>query len=285
MTTSAVFFPFDLFGSSGAGSGAQLLADAVREMLADNKAERIPTRARAYDAKVRIREFTFETMPEYEEWRTKARQAARRAFSRHEFLLWVAGNHLGVLPVYDELTVQSKDTLVVQLDAHLDVYNLGDCTTELSHGNFLLHTAERLPAIINVGSRELLLRRDYVSQYYQAVFSAADVSIDPQPALHHIRTATESAHRVFLDIDCDVLDPAYFPATSHPLPFGISPGLLLRFVDAVWSDKVIGVALSEFDSARDSNDRSLSTLVWLIEYLLLKRYEREDDSRRAEHES
>jgi hypothetical protein len=33
------------------------------------------------------------------------------------------------------------------------------------------------------------------------------------------------------------------------------------------------VALSEFDRARDRNDQSLWTLVSLLEYLLLKRYE------------
>lgn len=273
VTTSAVFFPFDLFGSGGAAAGAQLLADAVREMLADNKAERVPTRAAAYDGKVRVREFTFETLGDYEQWRAKARQAARRALSRDEFLLWVAGNHLGVLPVYDELSVQPEDTLVVQLDAHLDVYNLSDCTNELSHGNFLLHCSGRLPAIVNVGARELLLRSDYVGQYYQAVFAAADLAIDPAPALNHLREASRHARRVFIDIDCDVFDPAYFPGTIQPLPFGLSPAMALRFLDAAWSEKVVGVAISEFDPGRDRNDQSLSTLVWLIEYLLLKRYE------------
>lgn len=66
---------------------------------------------------------------------------------------------------------------------------------------------------------------------------------------------------------------------AHPLPFGLSPHTVLRFLDAVWSDRVIGVALSEFDPGRDRNDQSLSTLVWLLEYLLLKRYEREESGK------
>jgi hypothetical protein len=53
----------------------------------------------------------------------------------------------------------------------------------------------------------------------------------------------------------------------------MSPALLLRLLDAAWSERVIGVAISEFDPGRDRNDRSLSTLVWLLEYLLLKKYE------------
>ncbi len=80
--------------------------------------------------------------------------------------------------------------------------------------------------------------------------------------------------RIWIDIDCDVLDPAFFPATGQPLPMGLTPQQLLRCLDAVWSPRVAGVSISEFEPARDRNDQSLSLLVWLVEYLLLKRYEK-----------
>jgi arginase family enzyme len=274
--TTAIFFPFDLFGSAGAGRGAELLADAFQEMLADNQREPKPTRARAYQGQVRLRQFSFETLPAYQNWRQQARRAVRQALRKEEFLLWVTGNHLGVLPVYDELARAPGRTLVVQLDAHLDIYNLSDCTAELSHGNFLLHCAGPLPALVNLGTRELLLRPEYVRQYYQLTFPAAALAIDPEPALRQVRQASRAADRVFIDLDCDVFDPAYFPAVSHPLPFGLSPQLVLRFLEAAWSDRVLGVAVSEFDPGRDRNDQSLATLVWLLEYLLLKRYEGEE---------
>ena len=57
------------------------------------------------------------------------------------------------------------------------------------------------------------------------------------------------------------------------MPFGLSPQQVLRVVDAAWSGNVIGLAVSEFDPARDRNDQSLAALVWLLEYLLLRRYE------------
>jgi agmatinase len=84
------------------------------------------------------------------------------------------------------------------------------------------------------------------------------------------------ARRIFIDIDCDCFDPAFFPAVANPLPLGISPHLLLRCLDAVWSNKVIGVAISEFDPRRDRHDQSLGTLMWLLEYLLMKRYHAEE---------
>jgi arginase family enzyme len=269
--TTALFFPFDLFGHSGTRQGTELLADACREMLADNKREKLTTRARAYTSKLRIEEFDLDTLDAYQNWRADARAAACEVLDRGDFLLWITGNHLGTLPVYEELA--GRDAVVIQFDAHLDIYNLSDCTTELSHGNFLLHMDGKLPALINVGHRELLLTRAYIGRYYAQSFSAAELALDPEPALAAVHQACAAAKAVFIDLDCDVFDPAYFPAVAHPLPLGVSPHLFLRFLDAAWSPRLLGCAISEFDPARDRNDQSLTTLMWLIEHLLLKRHE------------
>lgn len=268
--TRAIFFPFDLFGSAGAKAGAELLADAFQELLADNKRERIATRARAYANKVRFEEYAFETIADYQDWRSQARSRLRQVIGHNEFLLWITGNHLGALPLYDELP---PDALVVQLDAHLDIYNLSDCTTELSHGNFLLHADRPLPRIVNLGHRELLLRPEYIAKHYEAAFSTAAMALDADGVLAKLREACAAAPRVFLDLDCDVFDPAHFPATSQARPFGLDPLCCLRVLDAIGVERLAGFAISEFDPARDRHDRCLETLMWLIEYVLLLKYE------------
>jgi arginase family enzyme len=270
--TTAIVFPFDLFGSAGTGAGAELLADELREILADNKRERVPTRARAYTDKVRLRDITFETLDAYQSWRTRGRQAVRQALRRGDFVLWLTGNHLGALPLYDELAEEGQKTLIVQFDAHLDIHHFSDCTPELSHGNFLLHCAS-LPPLLNLGHRELLLLPDSIARYYRQTFSAEQIALAEEAVVSQLRSAAAGAERLFFDIDCDVLDAAFFPATPHPIPFGLSPPTLLTLLEAAWSDKVVGVSFSEFDPARDRNDQSLATLVWLLEWLLLKRYE------------
>ena len=272
MKTSALFFPFDLFGSGGTAAGVHLLADELREVLADNRRETAATRARSYTPHVRLREFGFATLPAYAGWRRQGRRAVRRVLDRGDFLLWVTGNHLGTLPVYDELAGEGDRVLVVQLDAHLDIHHFRDCTPELSHGNFLLHCAGPLPPLVNLGHRDLLLTPDYIARHFRRTFSAAELAVDPQPALDYLRKSVGAAEGVYLDIDCDVFDPLYFPAVTQPVPFGLSPPLLLRLLDAAWSPNVRGVVLSEFESGRDQNDRSLATVMWLIEYLLLRRY-------------
>src|SRR5262249_8182406 len=154
-----------------------------------------------------------------------------------------------------------------------DVHHFADCNPDPTHGNFLLHCAGPLPPVLNVGHRELLLRPDYVRQYYRAVFPAEQLALDPLPALEQVRAAAPDAPRVFIDIACDAPDLAFFRAVALPIPFGISPQLLLRFLDAVWSERVAGVVLSEFAPSRDRNDQGLATLAWLLEWLLLRRHE------------
>ena len=81
------------------------------------------------------------------------------------------------------------------------------------------------------------------------------------------------ADRVFIDLDWDVMDPAYFPAVTHPVPFGLTGQQLLGIIGACWSDRTVGFAMSEFAPARDRDEQSLALAVWLMDWLMLKLYE------------
>jgi agmatinase len=272
LKTSVIVFPFDLFGSGGTGAGAALLADELREILADNRLEKVATRAKVYNAHVRLRETSFETLEACADWRREGRQLARSPLRQGDFLLWLTGNHLGVLPVYDELSGR-EDTLILQLDAHLDIHHFHDTTTELSHGNFLLHRTDPLPPVINVGHRDLLLPADWIGKHFQQTFAAPALVLETAATLAALRQAVGKVERVFVDIDCDVFDPAYFPAVTQPVPFGLTPPQVLGVLEAIPPDKLAGVFVSEFDPGRDQMDRGLAIVMWLLEYLLLRRYE------------
>lgn len=273
VNTTAAFFPFDLFGNSGTAAGVEALYDAMRLLLEDNRRERTKTRSLAYDGRVRLRQFTFEKLDDYANWRRQARLLVRRVLRDGQFLFWVAGNHLGVLPVYEELGGCNGAVLVVQLDAHLDIQQFSESATEPSHGNFLLHAEGPLPVIINVGHRDLLQLPSHVGKTYRATYSAAELAANEANVLRKLRRASQAASQVFLDIDCDAFDPSHFPAVGCPVPFGLDPPQVLRILEAVWSDRLAGVAVSEFDPGRDTDDRCLALLTWLLEYLLLRRHE------------
>ncbi len=274
MRTTAVVFPFDLFGNSGTGAGAQLLGDALREILADNKRETRPTRCDAYRNLVRVKEVSFETPEAIADWRKLGRHAVRALRKANDFGLWFAGNHLGVLPIYEELGADAADTtLVIQFDAHLDVYQLHDVTEHPANGNFLLHTEGPLPTIVNVGHRDLFLPEPEIHETFAAAFSAEQVMADMPSVAAQVREFAMAAERVWIDLDVDVFDPAYAPAVHQPLPFGLSPMQFLTLLNAAWAGNVIGLSISEYDPGRDVRDTTLNLLGWLTEWILLKRHE------------
>ena len=270
MPSTIVVFPFDLFGSAGTGAGAQLLGDAVREIIDDTNEETRPTRADVLRGKLKVREEAFETLQQVREWRTRGRQLARQTIKPNDFVIWLAGNHLGMLPVLEEL---GPDTLVVQFDAHLDIHDFHDTTKELSHGNFLKAAEAALPRHVNLGHRDLLLPPNEIAEVFEAAYSAEVIANHPLRVVKELRVKAKSAKRIWIDLDCDAIDPAFLPGVQHPLPFGLSPTVFLRLLDAVWSDKVAGVSISEFDPGRDVRETSLNLLGWLIEWLLLKHHE------------
>jgi agmatinase len=249
MHTAAVVFPFDLFGNSGTGDGARLLGDALREVLDDADLETRPMRQHAFSGKLRIEEHPFDTLDQVAGWRAGGREIIRDHLGRGEFVLWLAGNHLGVLPVYEELGPRS---LVVQLDAHLDCYDLYDVTPDLSHGNFLRHLEGPSPKVVNAGHRDLFLPAKEVKKWFAAAIPAGEFD----RAAKEVAKYAAKADRVWIDVDVDVFDPAFCPAVRQPAPFGPAPLQVLGLLEAVWSDKVAGVSVSEFDPAGTCGTRA-----------------------------
>ncbi len=265
MTT--IVFPFDLYGSAGTGAGALLLADAVREMIEDAELETRPTRTHALRDRITIDEFAFDSPAEVGNWRQSGRSALFAPFQSKEPILWLAGNHLGVLPVYEEL---GEKGLVIQFDAHFDVFALADSPRTPSHGNFLLHADGPIPPIVHVGNRDLFLPMGSVKKHFRAIVSGEDCALDPDGAAQRIKALAAKASRIWIDIDCDAFDPAFVPAVQNALPMGLAPSFVLRILAGLKWEKVAGLSISEFDPGRDDADRSLLTLAWLIEWSLLK---------------
>jgi len=270
MTTAITIFPFDQFGAAGTGAGSHLLGDAVREILADTEEESRPCRADALRGAVEVREFAFDTMAKLAAWRKTGRQAARKVLKAGDFLLWLGGNHLSVLPVLEEL---DREALVVQFDAHLDVYSFHDNTTELSHGNFLKQFEASRPRLVNVGHRDLFLTPREIAATFEVVHPAVDVAASIDQVASELTKRAGAAPRVWIDIDCDVFDPTAMPAVQQPLPFGLTPAAFLKLFEAIWSKNVVGMSVSEFDPGRDVRDTGLELVGWLIEYVLLKVHE------------
>lgn len=262
--------PYAQFGNPGTAAGAELIGDALREMLEDAEAESRPSRGQAYRERVRIEELTLDTPEQLQAWRPDSQAIARGALDRGDFLIWIGGNHLSVTPLYEELG--RRDGLVVQFDAHLDIYHFDQCKTAWSHGNFIRHLPEPRPAIVNVGHRDQFLTADEIARHYADVRGIDALVRDQREVVNSVTKRVRAAKSTLIDIDCDVMDPAYFPAVVDQLPFGLVPQQLLNLLMAMDFSRAAAIAFSEFDPGRDDRDRSLQLAVWLIEQVLLWRY-------------
>jgi len=273
MRTTAVVFPFDSFGNAGTGAGAQLLGDALYEVLEDNDLEERPTRCDSYRGKVEFVELDFPTPESIVDWKKTGRTAIRDLLKSKHFGLWFAGNHLGALPVYEELGNRG-DVAIIQFDGHLDIHQFHDVTETPSNGNFLLHSEEQLPPIMNLGHRDLFLNADEIEQTFTAAINAEEIAESLTKVASKVRSFAKSAKSVWIDLDVDVFDPAFAPAVHQPQPFGLTPQQVLVLLNAAWAGNVIGVSVSEYDPGRDVRDTTLNLLGWLTEWVLLKVNER-----------
>jgi len=271
--TTAIVFPFDNFGNAGTAAGAQLLGDFLNELLDDNAQEDRPMRPNAYAESLFLQEVEFDTLEELAAWRSEGRQRLNEAFRHGERVIWLGGNHLSVLPVYEELGT-SKGTLVLQFDAHLDVYQLHDINPNPANGNFLLHSATPLPAIVNLGHRDLFLPPAEVKKHFAAAYSALDLATNMQGVIADLQKRCAKAKRIWIDLDVDVFDPPAMPGVHHPLPGGLSLLMFLQVLTGIWnSEKLAGISISEFDPSLDKDGTGANLLGWLLEWLLLKWYE------------
>lgn len=269
-----ITFPLDHFGQSGCRAGAELLQDAIEEFLLDNEEEPRPFRPDAYQGLVNVTELSFPTAKDLLDWKSQGRKIFRQLRKKKSKLLWLGGNHLSVLPVYEELAskeVKKPGTnLVIQFDAHWDLYQLHDVTAHPANGNFLLHSDEPTPPIIQIGHRDLLLHPSEAKPYFEQIYSALDIQQHGMRIFKDILTRCQHAKSIWIDIDIDVIDPAFAPAVQQPLPFGLAPLQFLQILQTLWNTgKVNGVSLSEFDPSRDQRDQTLELLGWLIEWMLL----------------
>ena len=267
---TVAIFPFDLFGSGGTGAGAQLLGDALREAVDDAAAEDRPTRTHAFADRLRFEEHPFDTLEQVAAWRETGRRAAREALAGGGFTLWLAGNHLGVLPVYEEL---GPDAVVIQFDAHLDCYDLHDCTEELSHGNFLLHAEGRLPAVVNVGHRDLFLTPKDVKRTFVKAHPAEAVTSDTGKVAADVRKRRAGGEAGVDRHRRRRVRPGVLPRRTAAGPVRPDADAVLTVVGSGLGPNVAGVSVSEFDPGRDVRDLSLNLLGWLTERVLLKRVE------------
>ena len=162
-----------------------------------------------------------------------------------------------------------KPDLVIVYDAHLDLRDelFGE---RMSHATYLRRGYEELgyKAII-LGARalsgeevEFAAGNDDLS--YITSLDVINGTLDP---VRIINEAIESASKVYLSIDLDVLDPAYAPAVGNPHPEGLSTTQLMDLIAGTMSSKIAGFDLNEVCPHYDTGNTATTAAYIVMETL------------------
>lgn len=162
-----------------------------------------------------------------------------------------------------------KPDLVIVYDAHLDLRDelFGE---RMSHATYLRRGYEEL------GYKAIVLGARALSGE-EVEFAAGndDLSYITSPDIIRGRTdlvkiineAIESASRVYLSIDLDVLDPAYAPAVGNPHPEGLTTTQLMDIITGTMSSKITGFDLNEVYPHYDTGNTATTAAYIVMETL------------------
>ncbi len=162
-----------------------------------------------------------------------------------------------------------KPDLVIVYDAHLDLRDelFGE---RMSHATYLRRGYEELgyKAIIlgvralSGGEVEFAAGNDDLSY-----FTSLDIIKGKEEPVKTVNEAIESASKVYLSIDLDVLDPAHAPAVGNPHPEGLSTTQLMDNISETMSNKIVGFDLNEVYPHFDAGNTATTAAYIVMETL------------------
>ncbi|MGH9859172.1 MAG: arginase family protein, partial [Candidatus Acidiferrales bacterium] len=190
-------------------------------------------------------------------WKQAARQCealARSLFAEGKVPFFAGGDHAVSIPVARALAALGQPVHVVQLDAHPDLYPEfeGDPESHACVAARLLEM-EHIASVTQMGIRTMnAIQEESARRFGERLRIVPAREIENEiPAPAHI----SGDALVYLTLDLDVFDPAFAPGVSHPAPGGLSPRVVLDFLQrAAW--KLVGMDVVELNPRLDHRDRT-----------------------------
>lgn len=178
--------------------------------------------------------------------------------------LAVGGEHLVSLPLIRAVHRLYPDLAVVHWDAHADLRDeyLGE---RLSHATVLRRVAELLAprSLYQFGIRS--------GTAEEAEYARAHTRLFPCSVFEPLQAVRDELcdRPVYVTIDLDVIDPAYFPGTGTPEPGGISAAEAFRALSLLGGLNVVGMDLVETMPLNDLSQRTAILAAKMVREALL----------------
>lgn len=159
----------------------------------------------------------------------------------------VAGEHTGVVGSIRAHVMRMTDLTIVQLDAHSDLrpeYR----DDRWNHACTMARVLDFHRDIVQVGIRsEAAEEEAFAKRHRIPVFPGERIVRDDRQGVDWAAPIIEAcSRRVYLTIDCDVLDPSLMPSTGTPEPGGLDWKQLNALLKRLCREReVVGFDLSE----------------------------------------
>ena len=173
--------------------------------------------------------------------------------------------YANVAPLLDGASVG-----VVNLDAHLDCREPIDGPSSGTPYRQLLEVG--LDAYVCLGARHFETSGpyvDYVDERGGEVVAADTVGRSPAAAVERVGNALSAVDRLYVSVDCDVLDAAAAPGVSAPTPGGITTRELFELLSTLCEDeRLAGVEVVECAPPLDDGRRTVDAAARAVAHAL-----------------
>lgn len=134
-------------------------------------------------------------------------------------------------------TLRRKNSCLIIFDAHIDYFP--NCSKKIKNWNFIEYTLEFYEKVIVLGSRNYEFKGREGSNSKIKVISSHEIFENIEEVIKVVYEEVEGIQSIYLSIDMDVLDPAFFNSVSYPLIGGITMNELLYFLRLIFGTKKV----------------------------------------------
>jgi formimidoylglutamase len=162
---------------------------------------------------------------------------------------------------------------IINLDAHLDVREVRDDATSGTPYRQLFEAG--LDAYVCIGARHFetsTVYHDYLREQGGEVVTAEEVGDDPVAVADRALDTMDDVDRVYLSLDCDVLDAVVAPGVSAPTPGGLTTRECFRLLRLLASDdRLVGFEVLECAPPLDRDGLTVDAAARAITHVLSAR--------------
>ena len=157
----------------------------------------------------------------------------------------LGGDHFITFPILKAFASRFGKINLVQLDAHPDLYDALDGNRESHASSFArAHESDLVERHVQIGIRTMTKHQRKQAER----FGIEVLSISEAPR------SIEFDGPVYVTLDLDVLDPAFAAGINHYEPGGLSVREVLRWLQGLKFNNIVGADIVELNPTRDIHD-------------------------------